>query len=232
MTEPLTLAVLPRDFAQRIARSYARRLPPYVCMDDLLSAGHQGLAEAMTRFDPTRAEGFIAYAELRIRGAMKDELRSRDTLSRDQRRQARQLAEATRVASARLGRPADAAEIATELGVSLETYWERRATVTIDGARGDDDADPIARLPDPRAALADDQVARQQMTRSVDRAIRSLPARMQRILELHYVDGLKLREIGETLGVSESRVCQIVREALARVRTLCTDHCPEAALAA
>jgi RNA polymerase sigma factor FliA len=242
MTELSTTVSLPADFARRmlpvirrIAFSLARRLPSHVCVDDLISAGCEGLAAALTRFDPARAEGFEQYAELRIRGAMLDDLRSADPLSRDQRKHARQIATATRALHARLGRAPSSEDVATELGISLETYWERvaaAATAVVGGSRSDDDTDVIADLRDTRQDPADDRVGRKEVARSVDQAIRALPGRTQRVLELHYGEGLTLREIGEMFGVTESRICQIQRDAVRRLRDACEDHTASASLAA
>src|ERR1700722_10535398 len=139
MTSHGTTTTPPHDFAQRmmpiirrIAYQIARRLPRHVCVDDLVGAGCEGLVGALARFDPARAEGFESYVELRIRGAMMDELRSRDPLSRDQRTHAKQIATATRAARARLGRAPAADEIAAELGIPLETYWERLTAAATD----------------------------------------------------------------------------------------------------
>jgi RNA polymerase sigma factor for flagellar operon FliA len=239
---PAAAAVLPPDFARRmlptirrIAHNLARHLPRHVCIEDLISAGHEGLAEGMSRFDPTRSEGFVAYVERRIRGAMQDELRSRDLLSRDQRRHAREIAVATRAVQLRCGRAATAEEIAAELRIPLETYWQwlsATATDFVAAPREDDAPDAISQLRDPHAELGEDRAARRQMDGAIDEAIRSLPARTQRVLELHFSDGLTLREIGVAFGVSESRVCQIERDALRRVRERCAEHAPDAALAA
>jgi RNA polymerase sigma factor for flagellar operon FliA len=226
--------VLPQDLAlrmmptiRRIASQLARRLPRHIRVDDLVGAGCQGLCSALGRFDPSRAEGFESYAELRIRGAMLDELRSSDPLSRDQRVRAKRVAAATRGLQARLGRAPAADEIAAELGVSLETLWAWQSAASTQIASGpsrDEDADPIAELSDAAAEPADEKLFRTERERALRDAMSTLPARLQTVLELHYVDGLTLREIGERLGVSESRVCQLESDAFRRIREQCREE--------
>jgi RNA polymerase sigma factor for flagellar operon FliA len=232
----------PRDLAlrmmptiHRIARQLAQRLPRHIRIDDLVGAGCQGLVSALARFDPARGEGFESYAEFRIRGAMLDELRACDPLSRDQRAHANRIAVATRALHGRLGRTPGADEIAAELGISLDTYWERlsaASTGIVSSLDGDEERNSIAQIPDPSAEAADDHLVRKQLKQAINRAIASLPERLQRILELHYGENLTLRQIGELLGVSESRVCQLQSEAVRRIRELCQDHLGDGAAAA
>ncbi len=106
-------------YIEKVARRLARRLPAHVDMDDLISSGVIGLMEAAERFDPKRVDRFEAFAEFRIRGAMLDDLRSRDTLSRDMRRLSNELREATRKLESQLGRSPDNAELARTLGLDV-----------------------------------------------------------------------------------------------------------------
>jgi RNA polymerase sigma factor for flagellar operon FliA len=231
--------VLPHDLAlrmiptvHRIARQLARRLPRHIHIDDVIGAGCQGLVAAYTRFDPARAEGFEAFAEFRIRGAMLDELRASDPLSRDQRAHANRVAAATRALHARLGRQPAADEVAAELGVSLESYWEQQAaaaTAVTSSLDGDDVFDAGAHVQDPRAEPADEQFCRKEAREAINRAIADLPPRLQRVLELYYAEGLTLRQIGEMMGVSESRICQLQTEAVRRIREACLPHASDAA---
>jgi RNA polymerase sigma factor for flagellar operon FliA len=234
---------LPHDIAlrmlptiRRIASLLARRLPGHVRVDDLVSAGCQGLCAALGRFDRARAEGFDAYAEMRIRGAMLDELRANDPLSRDQRLRTKQIAAATRALQSRLGRAPHADEIAAELRIPLETFWAWQTTTATHfstNALGDAEADPIAELSDASMELADERLCRGERERALRVAMEALPVRLQRVLELHYVDGLTLRQIGEQLGVSESRVCQLESAAFRRIRDACrNDAWASAAMAA
>jgi RNA polymerase sigma factor for flagellar operon FliA len=217
----------------RIAHQLARRLPRHIRIDDLVGAGCQGLVSAISRFDPERGEGFDSYAEFRIRGSMLDELRSADPLSRDQRGHSNKIAAASRALHARLGRAPAADEIAAELGISLDAYWERLSSVTtgqtasID-AESDDDKGPAFHLLDPHAEPADENLSRKETRQAINRAIAALPPRLGRVLDLHYVEGLTLQQIGALLGVSESRVCQIETDAIRRIRALCPDYVADA----
>jgi len=232
-TQPTTL---PTDIAarmlpsiRRIASQLVRRLPRHIRVDDLVGAGCQGLCAALGRYDAARVEGFEAYAEMRIRGAMLDELRASDPLSRDQRVHAKRIAAATRSLQSRLRRAPSADEIATELGISLETYWAWQSVCAtqIGGApHNDDGSDPIAELSDDRAEPADERLYRSERERAARRAMTSLPERLQRVLHLHYVEGFTLRQIGQELGVTESRVCQLETDAFRRIRELCREDAP------
>jgi RNA polymerase sigma factor for flagellar operon FliA len=220
-TLPHELAVRMIPTIHRIAHQLARRIPRHIRIDDLVGAGFQGLCVAYSRFDSSRGEGFETYAEFRVRGAMLDELRALDPLSRDQRARANRIASAVRSLHLRLGRAPAADEVAAELGVSLETYWEHLAAAATGATQSmgdDEDLDMSAHLPDARVEAADERLMRKQTRVAVTQAIAELPPRLRRVVELHYGEGVTLREIGEQLGVSESRICQILSEAVRRIR--------------
>ena len=233
MLEPtLDPNTLPGELAQRmipsirrIAHRLAKRLPSHVYVDDLIAAGLLGLVMAYARFDPTRAGGgFHAYAESRIRGAMLDELRANDPLSRDQRAHVSRRTAAIRTLHVRLGRSPEATEIAAELGLSLDSYWDRLgATLTVTSVSIDreDDEDDVVQLRDNDDEPADERLSRKQAELALRRAVEGLPPRLLRVLELHYREGLTLREIGLRFGVSESRVCQLQTEAVRILRERC-----------
>jgi RNA polymerase sigma factor for flagellar operon FliA len=203
---------------RRIAHQLARRLPRHVSIDDLIAAGFHGLCVAYTRFDPAKGESFESYAEFRIRGAMLDELRALDPLSRDQRTHATRITHATRVLQLRLGRAPAADEVAAELGVSLDAYWELSAASTIVTVAVDDDPDRSPSLPDLHAEPADEHLSHKQTRDAVRLAVAGLPPRLRSVVELHYGEGLTLRQIGLQMGVTESRVCQILSDAVSRIR--------------
>src|SRR5438876_3301770 len=129
-------------YIEKVARRLARRLPAHVEIDDLISSGVIGLMEAAERFDPKRVDRFEAFAEFRIRGAMLDDLRSRDTLSRDMRRLSNELRDATRRLEAQLGRTPDHEEIAKRLGVGVEELYARQQKLSGSSVVGIDDAGP------------------------------------------------------------------------------------------
>src|SRR5512136_3092478 len=112
-------------YIEKVARRLARRLPAHVEIDDLISSGVIGLMEAAERFDPKRVDRFEAFAEFRIRGAMLDDLRARDTLSRDMRRLSNELREATRKLESQLGRTPDQGELGLSQGTKATEIYTR-----------------------------------------------------------------------------------------------------------
>jgi RNA polymerase sigma factor for flagellar operon FliA len=218
-------------YIEKVARRLARRLPAHVEIDDLISSGVIGLIEAAERFDPERVDRFEAFAEFRIRGAMLDDLRSRDTLSRDMRRLSNELRDATRKLEAQLGRTPDQEEIAQRLGVGVEELYARQQKLSGSSVVGIDDAGPdlLERTGDQTAADPFEQTSRHEMTERLVAGIGHLPEKMQQVLSLYYCENLNLKEIGAVLGVTESRVCQIHGEATKRLRDSLSDLANEAA---
>ena len=218
-------------YIEKVARRLARRLPAHVEIDDLISSGVIGLMEAAERFDPSRVDRFEAFAEFRIRGAMLDDLRSRDTLSRDMRRLSNELRDATRRLEAQLGRTPDQEEIAQRLGVDMDELYARQQKLSGSSVVGIDDAGPdlLERTGDQTAADPFEQASRHELSDRLVSGIGTLPERMQQVLSLYYCDNLNLKEIGAVLGVTESRVCQIHGEATRRLRESLTDIAAEAA---
>jgi RNA polymerase sigma factor for flagellar operon FliA len=218
-------------YIEKVARRLARRLPAHVEIDDLISSGVIGLIEAAERYDPERVDRFEAFAEFRIRGAMLDDLRSRDTLSRDMRRLSNELRDATRKLEAQLGRTPDQEEIAQRLGVGVEELYARQQKLSGSSVVGIDDAGPdlLERTGDQTAADPFEQTSRHEMTERLVAGIGHLPDKMQQVLSLYYCENLNLKEIGAVLGVTESRVCQIHGEATKRLRDNLSDLASEAA---
>jgi RNA polymerase sigma factor for flagellar operon FliA len=205
---------------EKVARLLARRLPASIDLGELRSAGALGLIEAATRFDPARGGSFEAFATIRIRGAMLDDIRLRDTLSRDMRRAARSIARAVATLTQRLGRPPVEAELAEHAGMSIDELRARRARVSDARVFGLDDVrrDLLERVRDERAADPQELYARRERLDRLATDIGALPPRMQQVLSLYYKESLNLREIGEVLGVTECRACQIHAEATSRLR--------------
>jgi RNA polymerase sigma factor FliA len=194
------------------ARRLARRLPAHVSLNDLISAGMLGVVEGYLRFDPERAETLDAFLDHRIRGALIDELRRNDPLTRAQRTFARDQTRAARAAAD------DASEetLAAALGLTVEAYRERVSEVSLAKAIkatgvGVEDVQDHGLAPD--AALD----ARQRSALLAQSAA-TLPARERELLTLHYENGQTFREIGNRLGVSESRVSQLHTRAIQHLR--------------
>lgn len=206
---------------RRQALSLQVRLPSSIELDDLIQAGTLGLLEALGRFDASQGASFATFASQRIRGAMLDELRSRDWLPRSVRRNGRRVDEAVRRLEQRLGRPAEEAEIAAELDMDLADYrqllndtnngqllpFEELIEEGVEPGAGDRPLDS------PFASLVDGQ----QRARLVS-AIEVLPEREKLLMALYYQEELNLKEIGAVLGVTESRVCQLHSQAVSRLR--------------
>ncbi|APX93011.1 RNA polymerase sigma factor FliA [Halomonas sp. 1513] len=210
---------------RRQALALQVKLPASVELDDLIQAGMVGLLDCLNRFDAGQGASFTTYASQRIRGAMIDELRSRDWVPRSVRRNARALDEAMRRTEQRLGRAADEQEIADELGIELAEYHQQLADANGGQllpyeelvAEGVEPGSGEGAPPSPFAALVDGE----QRQRLVD-AIELLPEREKLLLGLYYQEELNLKEIGAVLGVSESRVCQLHSQAVTRLRARLT----------
>jgi RNA polymerase sigma factor for flagellar operon FliA len=217
---PATVAV--EDYVpliRRVATRLARRLPAHVALDDLISAGVIGLLDSATRFDPSRAEQFDTFAEFRVRGAMLDELRATDSLTRDMRQHMNELRAAVHRLEGALGRAPSEEEIAAELGLSLDGYYAMVANLSghtvasLDELGAQDAVQFAAEAEDPCEAAA-----RAEARQAVVEAIDELPERERAVLRLYYFAEMTLKEIGAALGVTESRVCQIHTQATRALR--------------
>jgi RNA polymerase sigma factor for flagellar operon FliA len=208
---------------KRIAYHLLARLPASVQVDDLIQAGMIGLMEAARRFDDSQGASFETYAGIRIRGTMLDELRRAGWLPRAALRKLRQLTEATRAAERELGGEAPAEAIARQLGMDMDSYHTLAREASEFGVvrfadLGQEDGEPwengIADSGPGPAAQVEEADLRARIADAVD----LLPEREKLVMSLYYEQELNLREIGEVLGVSESRVCQIHGQALIRLR--------------
>jgi RNA polymerase sigma factor for flagellar operon FliA len=210
---------------RRLAHQMIAKLPANVEIDDLIQVGMIGLTDALTRFDAGQGVQFETFATQRIRGAMLDELRGADWLSRGTRKQQRDIESAVHRLEQRLGRAPHESEIAKEMGMELGDYQEMLGKVRgtqliyledMSGEDGDNDFldrhvtdegnDPLSLLQDHR------------MRHALVEAIKNLPEREQYVMSMYYEQDMNLKEIAAVLGVTESRVCQLHSQSIARLR--------------
>ncbi len=217
------------DMVKGIARKIRARLPKGVDFDDLVSTGVLGLIEAVDRYDNSRSVPFEAFARPRIQGAILDSLRAVDWVPRSVRRKA-DLLDTTR-ASLReaLGREPNREELAKRLGVDdarlerIERGARIRSVTSLDAPIGNDgDATVLSTL-----STEDDMLGEWEMTEMTDEiveAVRRLPDRERLAVTMYYLEERSLKDIGDDLGVSESRACQLRRQGVERLRFKVRHH--------
>lgn len=210
---------------RRLASQLIARLPANVELDDLVQAGMIGLMDALTRYEAGHGAQFETFAMQRVRGAMIDELRGGDWMPRSVRRNQRAVESAVHAVEQRLRRSATEAEVAAEMGLPLAQYQQMLGDAHggqllylddlvgpesddsfLDRQPGSDATDPVRRVDEDRfrGALA--------------AAIEALPEREKQVMGMYYEHDMNLKEIGAVLGVTESRVCQLHSQAVARLR--------------
>jgi RNA polymerase sigma factor FliA len=227
--EPIDVDAYVREYTplvRRLAHQMIARLPANVEFDDMVQTGMMGLMDAASRFEVTHGTQFEVYAAQRIRGAMLDELRANDWMPRSARKSQRDIDGAIHRLEGRLKRAPMEAEIAAELGVPLAEYQE-----LLNGARGaqlvylddlgarSDEEDFLERHlvidGEEPAAMLRDKRFREALVAAID----ELPEREKLLMGLYHEQDMNLREIGAVMGVTESRVCQLHSQALARLRS-------------
>lgn len=220
---------------RRLAHHMIAKLPPNIELDDLIQVGMIGLTEALSRFEAAQGVQFETFATQRIRGAMLDELREGDWMSRSSRKSQKDIEKAVQRVEQKLGRSPLESEIAAEMGLSLSDYQSLLGKVrgtqlvyledmTRGGEEGDegflerhdvsdyDGADPVELLRD------------QRLRSALVKAIESLPEREQYIMGMYYEHDMNLKEIAAVLGVTESRICQLHSQSIARLRAKMRSH--------
>ncbi|MBL0061202.1 MAG: FliA/WhiG family RNA polymerase sigma factor [bacterium] len=229
LREQLLMEYLP--MVRRLATRFLGTLPKSVRLDDLVSAGVMGLLASIDNFDPTLGIKFETYAMTRIRGAMVDSLRELDWVPRSIRQKARKLEQAVDQITRKVGRSPEDAELAEHLGLNVEEYRELLDEVNVavllsldDTLKGQDGSESYLSdsTPDHTTNGQDEQLEEQEVRDLLVDGLRDMPEQERLVVALYYYEELTLKEIGEILGLTESRVSQIHSKALlvlrARVR--------------
>jgi len=206
-----------------IAIRVHENLPVHVDLDDLVHAGVLGLFDAASKYNPDKKVVFQSYAKHRVKGAILDSLRQLDWASRDLRKRQKQLDSVTHDLMTRLGRTPTEAEIAETLGLGIER-WRRVALelknlglLSASTLRPDPDNSAPVEFPAAPDSQPDHICARRQMRSALAGAMKCLPRRYQKVVVLYYTNEMTMKEIGEVLGVNESRVSQIHKIALEKM---------------
>ena len=208
-----------------IAREVGARTPA-VELGELVSAGTIGLVRALDSFDLSRGLAFSTYAVRRIRGAILDDLRSRDWTPRSVRARNRKLLAVTATLQGRLGRAPEPREIAAALEIDLATYWQWQGAAEGGVMMSFDASAPSSRsaltlgetINDPDEILPGQALADREEVQGLRQAIGMLPEKERTVLAMYYYEELNLRQIAEVLHVTESRISQIRTQALRRLR--------------
>ena len=208
---------------KRIAYHLMTRLPPTVQVDDLIQSGMIGLLEAARNYDSSQGASFETYAGIRIRGSMLDEIRKGDWAPRSLHRKVRAITKAVADIEAQFGRDARDAEVAEHVGMSLDDYYRILQDATgyrvfsFENLPSGEEGMTMslsAKIPEPLENVQNDR-----FKEALAEAIAALPERERLVMSLYYKEELNLRETGDVLGVSESRVCQIHSQALIRLKS-------------
>ncbi len=214
----------------------AMSLPPHVDMEDLLSAGMVGLLNAIRRFNPDSGASFETYARVRIRGAVLDELRRLDWVPRSVHEKARRVQEVMmRMEQEKGGVPTEA-EMAEAMDMKLNEYRElvaeiRPATfICLDSVRtseGEEGPSHSELLADEQSDAPDREASRRELARLITDRLERLPDAQRKVLALYYFEDMRLREIAEVFGVTESRICQIHAQAILALKSFLRRQDPE-----
>lgn len=220
-----------QPLVRRLAHHMMAKLPPSVEVDDLIQVGLIGLADALTRYEVSQGVQFETFATQRIRGAMLDELRENDWMSRGMRKSQKDIESAMRRAEQRVGRVPLESEIAAELHMSLSDYQDLlgkvRGTqlVYLEDMMGhEEDGDALDHYAADSESEPFNMLRNHKMREALIAAIKLLPEREQYIMSMYYEKDMNLKEIAAVLDVTESRICQLHNQSIARLRAKMRSH--------
>tara|TARA_B100000925_G_scaffold268234_1_gene229250 strand:+ start:510 stop:1280 length:771 start_codon:yes stop_codon:yes gene_type:complete len=203
---------------ERSAKKLLRRLPDSVELGDLVGNGYIGLLDAMNKYDVTKNDNFAAYAEIRIRGAMLDGLRSMDWVPRSVRQKAHHIQQASDKLFHKNGKIPNAEELAHELAITTDTLrqWQQETART--DCLSADSLD--IQWEDDKAISPEKNLERNETVMLLGLAMARLNEKQQQVMSLYYLEDLTLKEVGEVLEVTESRICQIHSEGLKKLKKI------------
>ncbi len=211
-----------------IAQKIAARLPSNIELDDLISCGVIGLMDAIEKFDPSRDNKFKTYAEFRIRGAILDELRAQDWVPRSVREKAKIVERALQKLEVELGRPATDEEMCKELAISQDEYYDLLnkaksiSLLNIDDSASFNRGDKklmMGLMENSKMSNPFHAVSYKNSKEIIKEGIRSLPEKQRLVLSLYYYEDLNLKDIGQVLNVTESRISQLHTQAILKLRS-------------
>jgi len=206
----------------------AMSLPPHVDPEDLYSSGLVGLLNAVRNYDPLAGSSFESYAKVRIRGAIFDELRRLDWIPRSVHEKARKVQSAYEQLEQKLGRLPKENEVAKALDLSPAEFEELQAEIrpatfvcldSLVGSDHDNETTNHEWVADRAHDGPDETIAHKELTAVIAQRLEQLPEMQRKVLALYYFEDMRLREIAETFGVTESRICQIHSQAIIAIRT-------------
>lgn len=213
-------------YVKRIVYRFSKNLPPSVDTEDLIHVGVIGLMQAMESFNPKMENKFITYAVFRIKGAILSELRSRDYLSRKNRKKIRELDNAYLSLERKYGREVDDCEVAEEIGLELEQLYEIKNLSNIGFVSFDEMDYPSKKMKEDGQGISEAAdtadaftlIQLKEVKSALSAAIKKLPKKEALVISLYYMDELTMKEIGKVLDISESRVSQVHSRAINRLR--------------
>jgi len=222
--EQIIMQYLPQ--VKHIVQRIAAHLPQNVEIDDLLNVGVIGLIQAIERYDPARNNKFMTYAAFRIRGAVLSELRSRDYISRTDRRKVRDLEKTYLKLEQKKGGDVEDHEVVKEMGVSFEQFYKVKqmsniAIISLEemGYSSDKKRDSLSEMfINNRDEEALNLIGIKEVKVVIAKTIEELPENEKLVISLYYMDELTMKETGKVLGITESRVSQLHSKAITRLR--------------
>ena len=205
-------------------------LPPTFSVEDISSYGVEGLIDAIEKYTPDKGARFETYALMRIRGNIIDKIRSQDFLPRSARRKIKDVKQAQEQLRQKFGRPATTLEVADFLGMepqrvdqilaedtSIGSIYEKRGT-------SDDSVPIIDTIQDENRLTPAEAMEEKDVKSELETALKRLPERERMIMVLYYHENMTLKEIGDTIEVSESRVCQLHAQAITKLKNILSEN--------